>query len=198
MRPTARKCHKIRINKKLRQISAFLAPASLNESEQNRMNPEFNAQRQFLQRPIQAHPMNRSHVAIVVLSCLLVLSLGFIASNFTDIRMGTLGYSDLAYPPPETVKLPHTQVFGSSARFTLDITRVPGRPNEIKIKANARASNTWEIREWIQQGPGTFMFDLEGGKNRYFLDISDFSTDGHEVTSVTVSLRGKYISGPRP
>jgi hypothetical protein len=136
--------------------------------------------------------MSRSILAIITLTCLFVLALGYIAFKFDDNGSGT----GIFLVRAKTTTLPFNEVLNKGS-FLLEMETVPGRPNEVKIKVHASDHFTWEKREWIQQGPGKFVFNLEGGKEKYFFDIGEFSSAHQAVTSVEISLRYWFISGSR-
>ena len=138
--------------------------------------------------------MSRSLLLIITLASLLTLALGYIAFTFDSERIG--GFHEVALPPPDTVKLPFDKFYLKGA-FQLKITALSGQTDAVKIKVYVSAGRTFESREWIQQGTGTIVFTLSGGKDRYFLSIGEMNSDGQTVTSVKVALRYKFISGPR-
>ena len=135
--------------------------------------------------------MNRSLLIVLGLACLLTLVIGLLALNSSHFD----GLRHKEVLPPTTVELPFGQIYENS--FFLDIWTIPGAADSVKMKVYIHAIRTSETREWIQHGPGKVLFDLDGGQEKYVLDVLELNAVGDSVKSVKISIQNRWKEGPR-
>jgi hypothetical protein len=136
--------------------------------------------------------MSRSLIAIVVLGCLLLGTVGYLVYH----NAGHDGMRGGKLLSPVVVVLPYEEVHDKGG-FHIKISAIPDVVDAVKIKVHASSFGTWESREWIQRGPGKIVLVLDGGKDKYILDVLELQSEEGSVKGVKISLESRWTEGPR-